>query len=201
MKKLSALFLLAAALLAAPAASAEEQKRGGPDPGQPAPDFTLKDHEGKDVKLSDLKGQVVVLEWTNPQCPFVKRHYEAGTMKTLAAEFAGKNVKWLAIDSSHFVTVAENKKWADEKQLPYPVLDDHEGKVGAAYGARTTPDMFVIDAEGKVAYRGAIDDDPYGENKAPKNYVRAAVEAVLAGKAAAEPETRPYGCTVKYAKK
>ena len=118
-------------------------------------------------------------------------------MKTLAAKY-GERVTWLAINSSHFATVADNAAFVKEKALPYRVLDDHAGQVGKAYGARTTPDMFVSDPAGKVAFRGAIDDDPYGEKPAPTNHVDQSLAALLGGKPVPVSMNAPYGCTVKY---
>lgn len=166
--------------------------------GQPAPDFSLKDQDGKEVKLADLKGKIVVLEWTNDGCPVWKSHHAAGknTMVDLANSYAGKDVVWLGVDS----TAGHNSKHlagtVKEYSLPYRVLDDTAGHAGKAYGARTTPHMFVIDAQGKLAYAGAIDDQKAGGT----NYVKAAVDALLAGKTPEVTLTKPYGCGVKYAK-
>ena len=166
---------------------------------KPAPDFTLTDQKGHTVQLSDFKGKVVVLEWTNPECPFVQRHYKAGTMKILSKFYAEQGVVWLAMDSTYTMNQEKNAAWAEQQQIAYPVLDDHEGKAGKAYGARNTPHMFVIDAKGNIAYQGAIDNNPSGEKKEDLvNYVAQALNAVLAGEPVAIPETRPYGCSVKY---
>lgn len=191
------------ALLALPALAVAGPNTTGPEPGQAAPDFALVDHVGKTHKLSDYKGKVVVLEWTNPECPFVVRHYKAKTMKTLADQYKGKEVVWLAINSSHFANPTVNKKFVDDEKLTYAVLDDAKGTVGHAYGARTTPDMFVVDPAGKIAYRGAIDNDPFGDKKAAEkvNYIGAALPAVIGKTALATPRTKPYGCSVKYAAK
>jgi peroxiredoxin len=165
----------------------------------PAPDFTLTDQKGNTVQLSDFKGKVVVLEWTNPDCPFVQRHYKAGTMARLAKTYAGKGVVWLAINSTYYMNRKRDAAWAEQQQIAYPVLGDHDGKVGKAYGAKSSPHMFVIDAKGNIAYRGAIDNDASGEKKeGVVNYVALALDAVLAGKPVAVTETRPYGCSVKY---
>lgn len=163
--------------------------------GEMAPDFTLKDQSGTEVKLSSLKGKLVVLEWTNPGCPFVVRHYKAQTMTKLAK--ANSDVVWLTINSSHFTQDADNTTWA-QKEGVKTVLNDASGKVGKLYGARTTPHMYVIDAQGKIAYQGAIDDDPYGDKESPLNYVADALKALKAGKAPSINETKPYGCSVKY---
>lgn len=166
--------------------------------GQKAPDFTLTDASGKEHKLADYKGKVVVLEWTEQGCPFVKRHYAAGTMQKLAKSFADKDVVWLAVNSSHFARPDDTLRWARENALSYPVLLDNAGYVGKAYGAKTTPHMFVIDKFGMLRYAGAIDDDPRGEKENRTNHVEQAVSAVLEGKAPPTRSTKPYGCSVKY---
>lgn len=167
--------------------------------GKPAADFTLKDETGKEHKLSAYKGKIVVLEWTNPECPYVVRHYDkkADTMsKTQKA--SGDDVVWLAVDSSNFVKADAAAKWKKEKGFAYPVLLDANGATGRTYGAKTTPHMFVIDKEGKLAYSGAIDDNPRGDKKEAKNYVLSAVKSLKEGKKVEVSETKPYGCSVKY---
>lgn len=175
----------------------------GPKPGEAAPAFSLVDHAGKTHTLADYKGKVVVLEWTNPECPFVVRHYQAKTMSTLAQKYAGKEVVWLAVNSSHFANPTVNKAFVEKEKLTYAVLDDAKGTVGNAYGARTTPDMYVVDPAGNIAYRGAIDNDPFGDKKAEEkvNYIDATVPVVFAKGTVALPQTKPYGCSVKYASK
>jgi len=188
--------LVAAAVVGvAPAAFA-----GGASVGDSAPDFTLEDLNGKPVTLSKIGG-VRVLEWVNPDCPFVQRHYAAGTMKKLAADYGAKGVTWLTINSTNYMTAEANQKFVEAHGLVQPILLDPSGAVGHLYGAATTPHMFVIDASGKIVYAGAIDDDPRGSGGAAvTNYVVAALDEVLAGKAVTTPETTPYGCSVKYAK-
>lgn len=167
--------------------------------GKPAPEFELADASGKTHKLSDYKGKIVVLEWTSPECPVVKRVYEAKTMQT-AVEKLGAEVVWLSVDSSHFVTPEATKKWKEENKFDWPYLQDPEGKVGQQYGAKTTPHMYVVDKEGVLRYSGAIDDDPHGKKAAEErnNYVVEAVTAIAEGKDVPNPETKPYGCSVKY---
>jgi peroxiredoxin len=165
--------------------------------GQAAPAFSLQDQDGKTVSLSDFSGKIVVLEWTNPECPFVIRHYKAKTMSTLADKNSEK-VVWLAINSSHFNTKADSKKWIEQHGLKYPTLDDASGEVGKLYGAKSTPHMFIIDTEGKVAYSGAIDDDPRGQKSDKVNYVETAIGELQAGQPVSTPETKPYGCSMKY---
>ncbi len=165
--------------------------------GKPAPQFTLNDSSGKAVSLSDFSGKVVVLEWVNPQCPFVQRHYQTGTMKTLADKYNGK-VVWLAVNTTSSATPADNAAWISQYALPYPILSDTGGTVAKAYGAKTTPHMFIIDQQGKLAYRGGIDDDPQGNKADRTNYVEKALDQLLAGQTVTQPETRSYGCSVKY---
>jgi peroxiredoxin len=169
--------------------------------GQPAPGFTLKDQDGAEVDLAKLHGKIVVLEWTNPDCPFAQRHAEAKTMSSLADRYRGKGVVWLGVDSTSYLDAARDRTWRSEHKLPYPVLDDHKGTVGTAYGAKTTPHMFVIDGTGTVVYEGAIDDDATGDKgKQARNYVAEALDEVTAGQPVKLAETKPYGCSVKYAK-
>ena len=183
---------------AAPASAPTEAPVPAVAIGSEAPDFTLTDHSGATHRLSQYRGRVVVLEWTNPTCPYVVRHTTAGTMRTLDAAFADTDVVWLAIDSTRTVVPADSAAAREAAQLAYPVLQDPHGTVGRQYGARTTPHMFVIDREGKVRYSGAIDDDPRGQNATPINHVDRAVRAVLAGQAPPVSSTEPYGCSVKY---
>jgi peroxiredoxin len=170
----------------------------GAEVGQPAPDFTLKDESGGQHALSQYRGKVVVLEWTNPECPFVQRHYADKTMQKTLAAYGGKPVVWLVIDSSHFNTPAQSAAWRKEQGFTPPVLQDASGTVGHAYGAKTTPEMYVIDAAGVLRYAGAIDDDPRGRNASAVNYVRQAVDALEAGNAVPISSSPPYGCSVKY---
>jgi len=167
--------------------------------GQPAPDFTLTDEKGTQHTLAKYRGSVVVLEWTNPGCPFVKRHYKTKpTMKTTQEKYAGKKVVWLAVNSTSSNTPADSKKWIEEQKLGYPTLQDNDGALGKTYGARTTPHMFIIDAKGVLRYAGAIDDDPSGKAAAPRNFVDEGLTAVLAGKEPNPATSQPYGCSVKY---
>jgi peroxiredoxin len=184
------------ALALAPAARAADSVKIG----QTAPAFTLQDQDGKDVSLTDYAGKVVVLEWTNPRCPYVQRHYREQTMIKLSNAYRDKGVVWLAINSTHDTANADNKQWVEKNGLKYPVLNDSTGKVGHAYNAKTTPDMFVIDKDGKLAYAGAIDDDAEGEKDASAriNYVEKAMDQLLSGQAVVTSETKPYGCGVKY---
>jgi hypothetical protein len=170
--------------------------------GAPAPEFSLADLQGKVHRLADYRGRVVVLEWINPNCPFSRRHAEEGTMTRLTA--AHDDVVWLAINSTakghrDFLTPPQHAAFDRQHGIDYPVLYDSDGKVGHAYGAATTPNMFVIDEGGTLIYRGAIDDDSYGSRPGKRqNYVGAALAAHAAGKAPDPATTSPYGCSVKY---
>lgn len=170
--------------------------------GDRAPAFTLSDTAGNQVSLSDYSGKVVVLEWLNPDCPFVQRHYKAGTMKNLATKYGTQGVVWLTINSTNYMGAAANAEFRAANDLSHPILVDQSGEVGHLYGAMTTPHMYVIDGGGRLVYIGAIDDDPRGNNKGgpANNYVAAALDEVLAGKPVSTAETKPYGCSVKYKK-
>lgn len=176
--------------------------------GQAAPDFTLPDLDGKTLRLSDFRGKTVVLEWFNPGCPFVQKSHTKGSLVDTAARLTKTGVVWLAINSSapgkqgHGLDV--NRKAKEQYGLSHPVLLDESGAVGRLYGATSTPHMYVIDAQGKLVYRGAIDNSPDGEAESPSDgklvrYVEDAVSAVAAGKPVAVAETKAYGCSVKYA--
>lgn len=167
--------------------------------GSKAPNFKLEDQNGKSVQLSDFSGKVVVLEWINPDCPFVQRHAKAKTMATLSEKYKA-DVAWVGVNTTHYMSKEDNKKWAEKNNLSYPVLDDHTGAVGNLYGAKTTPHMFIVDKTGTLVYEGAIDDDPSGSNGSALNYVDKALGEIQSGKAVAVSETKAYGCSVKYAK-
>jgi peroxiredoxin len=168
--------------------------------GAPAPLFTLQDQDGKTVNLADYKDKIVVLEWFNEDCPVCAGHYQSGSMPTLAKELIDKGVVYLAVNSTKGKDNASNKKIAGEWNMTFPILNDASGEVGHTYGAKTTPHMYVIN-KGILAYAGAIDDNPRGNGTDAKtNYVRKAVEEIMAGQSVTTPETKPYGCSVKYAK-
>ncbi len=176
-------------------------------PGAAAPDFTVADTAGKPVKLADYRGKFVVLEWTNPECPFVRKHYGSQNMQGLQKEWGAKDVVWLTINStnashSEYKTPDEMASWMRAQgAAPKATLIDGTSATARAYGAKNTPHMFVIDPAGKLVYDGAIDDkrstDP-ADVKIAHNYVRAALTEATAGKPVTTASTTPYGCTMKY---
>ena len=201
-----AVFSIAAIL---PVQAAEPQISGPmAKVGEQAPDFRATDMNGKSVALSDFKGKVVVLEWTNHECPFVRKHYNSGNMQALQKQATDAGVVWLTLLSSDkgeqgFVTPEQARQLtAERKASPSYKLFDTDGKIGHLYGAQVTPHMYVIDPSGKLAYIGAIDDKPstrLADVQTARNYVREALAAVKDGKAMEPPLTRAYGCTIKYA--
>jgi len=166
--------------------------------GKPAPDFKLKDVNGKEQTLASYKGKVVVLEWSNSACPVCQRHAKGGTVAKVMGNFKDKPVVWVNIDSTADAKVEDGKKFATDNKLATYLMDP-TGATGKAYGAKTTPHCFVIDKDGKLAYMGAIDDDKDGtKGDKAKNYVKEAIDAVLKGSTVATATTDPYGCPVKY---
>jgi len=177
--------------------------RDARSPGKKAPSFELTSFDGKTVKLSDYRGKIVVLEWFNMECPFSLYHYKTkNTMAELAEKYKSKNVVWFAVNSTNHTTPEANKKFAEKYKLAFPILDDRTGKVGRAYGAKTTPHIFIINPRGRIVYEGAIDDSPLGKKKEGiVNYVDTVLAELTAGKDISIKNTKPYGCTVKYAQK
>jgi peroxiredoxin len=176
--------------------------------GKQAPDFALTDTNGKTHHLSDYKGKYIVLEWYQPDCPFVRKHYNSGNMQALQKEYATKGVVWLSIDSSaagqegNYPPAELNQIAVKSGAARTALLLDADGKVGHLYGAKTTPDMYIINPQGVLVYQGAIDDKPstdLADVKTAKNYVKSALNAVMGGQTVATASTRPYGCSVKYA--
>ena len=174
--------------------------------GQAAPNFSAIDTSGKAVSLADFKGRTVVLEWVNPGCPFVQKHYNSGNMQSLQKKY-GNDVVWLAVNSTH--TGASDYQSPEKlsalmkgfNAAPADYLMDANGAVGRAYGAKTTPHMYIIDKDGRLLYNGAIDDKRstnVEDVKTSKNYVSAALDEMKAGKPVSVASTSPYGCTVKY---
>ncbi|MDI6401905.1 thioredoxin family protein [Balneolaceae bacterium ANBcel3] len=177
------------------------------EPGKKAPDFTLKDANGKSHTLSDYEGKIIVLEWLNHECPFVVKHYASGNMQKLQETFKDKGVVWFSIISSApgeqgYLTPEQAKSVTREKKAkPRAVLLDPEGKVGRAYQARVTPHMYIIDSSGFLSYIGAIDDKPstnVEDVETARNYVSEALDLLLDGRSVNTTTTQPYGCTVKY---
>jgi peroxiredoxin len=199
LRTLTPMLLLAAssAALAAPAVV-----------GQSAPPFSVNDAHGQPVSLADFKGRTVVLEWVNPGCPYVRKHYDSANMQARQKAATQQGVVWLSVNSTaaghyDYRKPADMAAWMRSQQAaPTHTLMDSDGKLGRAYGARTTPHLYVIDAKGTLVYAGGIDDRPSAnpaDVKAARNHVDAALADLAAGKPVAQPVTRPYGCSVKYA--
>ena len=174
--------------------------------GKPAPDFTGTDINGKSVKLSDYKGKIVVIESYNSDCPFCHNQYKSGATQDLQKQLADKGVVWLLVNSvnakhpSHRTAAQAQQEWTDQKIAATAWIDDSSGNIGHLYGMRTTPHVFVVDPSGNLAYAGAMDDqpDPVHDPKTARNYVREAVDNLLAGKPVTVTQTKPYGCSVHY---
>lgn len=175
--------------------------------GKPAPEFHVKDIYGHEQSLGEYKGKIIVLEWTNPGCPFVHKHYDSGNMQQVQKYAVSKDVVWLSINSSaegkegHLNVEGAKDSLAKNKSLTFSYILDAEGTLGHLYGAKTTPHMFVVDKEGNLAYEGAIDDKPTpsaDDIAGAKNYVKAAIDELSEGKKVETPQTRAYGCGVKY---
>lgn len=207
LRSLSVSSLALALLLVAGCKSAESAEMGDPAIGAAAPAFTAVDSNGKSHSLADFKGKYVVLEWLNHGCPYVVKHYESKNMQGLQKEYTAKGVVWLSIISSvpgkqgHSTPAQANEDLAAKGAASTAVLLDEKSDIGRLYGAKTTPHMFVIDPAGNVIYKGAIDDKPTTDTDdiaGATNYVRAALDAAMAGKAVAVAQSKPYGCSVKY---
>lgn len=175
--------------------------------GEPAPAFTATDSHGKPVNLADYKGKTVVLEWTNHECPFVRKHYGSGNMQSLQKDATGKGVVWLSVISSapgkqgHVDGKKANELTGARGAAPSAVLLDEKGQVGRLYGAKTTPHLFIVNPDGKLVYAGGIDSissaDPADIPKATP-FMKVALEESLAGEPVSQAVTAPYGCSVKY---
>src|SRR5713101_4241388 len=175
--------------------------------GEPAPDFTATDSNGKSHRLADYKGKYVVLEWHNQGCPYTRKHYASGNMQRLQKEWTGQGVVWLTVISSApgtqgYVTAPEENDYVKRmKAVPTAALLDPDGTLGHLYAAKTTPHMYIIDPSGVLIYNGAIDDHPTSDEAdiaRSKNYVSAALREAMSGKKVSDAATRPYGCSVKY---
>jgi len=181
--------------------------QAAPEVGKPAPAFTGTDSNGKTHNLSDFKGKVVVLEWTNPECPFVVKHYDSKNMQKLQEDATAKDVVWITINSSaegkqgHQTPETANAYITEKGVKATARILDPKGEIGKAYDAKVTPHMFVIGKDGTLLYDGAIDDNDSADKasiEGAKNYVTAAIAAAMEGKAPEESKTKPYGCGVKY---
>lgn len=175
--------------------------------GQPAPSFAVQDTSGKTVSLADFKGRTVVVEWVNPGCPYVQKHYSGANMQTLQKEAKAKGVVWLTVNSTapdhrDYKNPAAMAEWMQQgKAAPNATLMDIDGKAGRAFGARTTPHMYIVDSKGTLVYAGGIDDKPTAnpaDIPGATNHVKVALGELQAGKAISQPSTRPYGCSIKY---
>lgn len=200
MKTLTMAALLVAGLLAAGAAAAQATV------GQAAPAFSAVDTAGKPVSLDSYKGKYVVLEWVNPDCPFVKKHYDSGNMPATQKHASGKDVVWLSVSTSGNAKdpqlAGTLNSWSKEKHATPAAIVLDDGKIGRAYGAKTTPHMYLIDPAGKLVYAGAIDSKASAnpaDIAGATNYVIQAIDETKAGKPVSKPVTQPYGCSVKYA--
>jgi peroxiredoxin len=174
---------------------------------QPAPDFTAVDSNGKEHRLSDFKGKTVVLEWTNHDCPYVRKHYDSGNMQALQKTATGKGIVWLSIISSapgkqgHVSGAEANRLTSSRNAAPTAVLLDESGEIGRLYGAKTTPHMYIINEGGELVYMGGIDSIPSTDTNdiaRATNYVDVALNALSSGQPIEDAVTRPYGCSVKY---
>ena len=204
MKTMKIIQLLATGLLASSVASVASANA---TIGQPAPSFRATDVAGKQVSLADYKGKYVVLEWNNPGCPFVQKHYDSGNMQSLQKRFGAENVAWLAINStsessSDYMVPAKLAAWFKQHNAaPTAVIMDAKGEVGRAFGAKVTPHMYVIDPNGTLVYAGAIDDKRsanVADVKTASNYVVTALTEAKAGKPVSKTSSQAYGCTIKY---
>lgn len=200
-------FLPAAALLGAMALATHSVALAAATVGQPAPVFAATDTDGKTVRLADFKGKTVVLEWTNPGCPFVRKHYDSGNMQGTQKAATDQHVVWLAVNSTHpdsgdHKTPAAMAQWMTEQKAHVTAtLMDPDGALGRAYGARTTPQMFIVNGAGTLVYAGAIDSKATARTadiSTATNHVKAALAELAQGKPVSVPLTQPYGCSVKY---
>ena len=170
--------------------------------GQKAPDFTLIDASGQERSLATYQGKLVVLEWINPECPYVVNCYKSKAMTGAYKKIKelDKSAVWLAINSTRNTTPEQNAFWIKQHKLGYPILLDNDGTVGRLYGARRTPHMFVIDPQGVLRYHGAIDDNPFARKSADEvtSYVVEAATRIVANETVSPDYVKPYGCTVKY---
>ncbi len=166
--------------------------------GKLAPDFTLIDTGGESISLHDFKGKHIVLEWFNPDCRRVQQHYQNKSMQNLQKKYIGKEIIWLAINSSYYMNQEDNKRWRDVNSLSYRLLGDFTGEVGKLFHVKTTPQMYVINPSGILIYQGAFDNNPEGDKVEVINYIEIVLDESLANKDISKAETESYGCLVKY---
>ncbi|MBC5783991.1 thioredoxin family protein [Ramlibacter sp. USB13] len=199
--------MLRRALIALPALLFAAAAQSAPAVGQPAPAFALQDASGRTVQLADFRGKYVVLEWTNPGCPYVRKHYDSGNMAATQQDALARGAVWLSISSTEkasydWMEPAKLVAWQKERKAqPTAMLLDEEGTVGKAYGARTTPHMYIVDPQGRLVYAGGIDSIPSSSKDdiaKAVNYVRQGLAEATAGKAISAATTRAYGCSIKY---
>ena len=184
-----------------------EARAAGAEAGKAAPDFSFTDIEGSSVKLSDFAGKYVVIEWFNHGCPFTEKHYKSDKMQDLQRKYTEAGVVWIAVNStsdthSDYKDAAITRKEAESygASATYIVLDP-SGEIGKLYGAKTTPDIFIVDPQGKIIYKGAADSinsTDTGDIAKAENYIDTALTEAMSGKPVSTPETKPYGCSVKY---
>jgi hypothetical protein len=200
--------LASVAIIVAPDSAAVANYSAAQALSQAAPNFTLPDANGRQISLADFRGRTVVLEWNNPGCPFVRKHYGSGNMQRTQAAAARDGVVWLSINSSApgnqgNMNAAQAREWlAEAGARPTHYLLDPGGQVGRTYDARTTPHMFIINGEGRLVYAGGIDDKPTAnpaDIEGARNHVLAALSEIRAGRPVSVASSRPYGCNVKYA--
>jgi len=202
---LTILAVLAVILTGCERKDSEAESEAQTETSKKTPEFTLKSFGGKEISLSDYKGKIVVLEWFNDECPYVRYHYEkANTMVELANKYRAKNVVWLAINSTNHTTPRQNKDFAARhKYALIRYWTTGQARLGGRYGATNTPHIFIIDTKGNIAYKGAIDNSPLGstpDGEKPTKYVDKTLAELVSGKNVSSPKTKPYGCSVKYAR-
>jgi peroxiredoxin len=201
--KAAAAFALAAVLTASRVSAAADEL-GRVEIGAPAPNFIAAGADGRRHRLSDYAGKTVVLEWTSPVCPYTAMKYASGAMQALQKQAAAEGVVWISIDTAapgrpgYLTPQAMTDRVVQTHSMIAAFLSDPDGRIGRAYGAKTTPSFYIIGRDGRLIYQGAMDDDPSVDDARGRNYIRAALDAVHAGRPVKDAETRPYGCAVEY---
>jgi peroxiredoxin len=193
-----------AAMLTITASAADSDLLSRVDVGSPAPTFKAPGADGKQHRLSDYRGKIVVLEWTSPVCPYTAIKYRNGAMQALQKYAADHQVIWLSIDTAaadragYLTAAAARRRIADTHATLSEFLFDKSGKIARSYGAKTTPSFFIVDKKGTLAYEGAMDDENSADQPHPNNYVRDALDDLAANVTVRQPQTRPYGCGIEY---